>query len=265
MISQENIDEAFESAFSSIEWANEQIAELESKIIGFYNSNPFENIKEIDTATGQEIYKVKLIAKLPNRLANLTKDAASNLRDALDHAVYASTRLLTGKQDPGETGFPFGVDAAAVSREVNGKRLKGNAPEIRPVLEAIKPHKGGNDQLYALNRLRNPNTHRLIVPVVAASTSYSMSISGSINGPSQIGYNRWDAKKQETEYMRLGIGSQANFSISISFDVLFDAIEQVQGKSVIATLKDMSREVHNAIDTIKEETRLILASPPPSS
>jgi len=256
----EKLEEAFESAFGSISWSNEKTKEFSKIVDDFFQKRPFEKIIEVDKQSDQQIHKIRMTAPLPKQLANVAKDAASNLRDALDHAVYASTSMLSGKADPSDTGFPFGADAASISQELNGRRLRGNAPEIRATLEALQPYSGGNDPLYRLNKLRNPNTHRVIVPVIAASMGNTLQFSGSITGPSQLGYNHWDPVARTVEFMRVGAGSDFDYKVTVSWAVTFGAIEAVKGLEVVTTLRTMSSDVEAAVTAIKVETARILGA-----
>lgn len=248
--------DAFGSPKQLINHARDEIEAAENLIAGYARSQHGTNVTYIDPITGQNVYCVRIIGPdLPPKIANIVKDAAGNLRDALDHAVYGAAVAKSGGE-PKNTGFPFAKDAAGVQGELGGKRLSGNPPEIHPILASFKPYEGGNDTLWALNQIRNPSTHRFIVPVGSAAMMGSLDIgSAMITGNSEIGYSRWDAAKKEVEYMRLGPGSTSQHQVNISVAVMFDGIKAVAGKPVIPTLNLMVAEVDRVISAIEGECR----------
>jgi hypothetical protein len=253
----------FHSPRSLISHARDEIKDAEARINAFFAATPIARVVEIDTQTGQRIFKARLTEELPDKITVVVKDAAGNLRDALDHAVYASTAVLVGG-NPSKTGFPFAQDANGVLGELNGKRLCGNAPEIRPLLAAFNPYPGGNDLLSGLNSIRNPNTHRILVPVgVGAAHIGNITIrNGVISGGTQIGHGVWDAAKNEFEYMRLGPTSHFESQVQIAFNVSFKGIEKLEGQPIIPTLSAIAGEVERVVSAIEAETGRILSERP---
>lgn len=247
-----------------VDRAREHIDEARSKINAFFERRPYALVVDVDRDTGQEVHKIRLTAKIPGSLIAIVKDATSNLRDALDHAVYASAVRLAGGGDPDNTGFPFARDAAGVAGELNGRRLRGNPPEIRPYLASLEPHETGNPILWALNRARNPNTHRILVPVGAASTGTSMRIIEiEASGPSMIGMNKWLPATNEVEFMRLGSqGSKVEYEVQATFQVTFGEVDCLRGKEVLGALDAMASEVKRVVLGIKAETARILSERP---
>ncbi len=239
--------------------ARTHILDLNAAITAFFNTRPHSTAIYPDNDAKQTVYAIRLTAQLPESLTVIAKDAAGNLRDALDHAVYACACDLAGGE-PKNTGFPFAKNAAGVRGELNGDRLRGNPPAIRPLLEGFCPHEGGNDLLWGLNSIRNPNTHRILVPVGQAITHQSLGIeSATITGNSQIGYSRWNAAKNEVEYMRLGFGSNAKFNVQAAFTVSFEGVNALSGKPVIPVLNAIGSEVERVVLAIEAETNRLLA------
>jgi len=156
--------------------------------------------------------------------------------------------------EPSDTGFPFARNAAGVAGELGGKRLRGNPAEIRPVLESFEPYEGGNDLLWGLNSVRNPNTHRMIVPTGQAVVGTEMSISNATIKGGKLGYSEWNPAKNELEYMRLGPGSTADYKMSVAFDICFSGTNALSGKPVIASLHAIASEVERVVLTIEAET-----------
>ncbi len=253
-------DDLFESPKLLIDRAREHTDALEAAFNTFFGSHPYAKVVDYDPQTGQNVYKIRLTGHLPGRLKTVAKDVLSNLRESLDHAIYAAAVSL-GAIDPRATAFPFANDATHLQGELRGRKLKDIPPELYPMLEGFKPYPGGNDTLVSLNRTRNPGTHRILVPVGFASVAMNMEISSGVITGGQIGYSRWDPAKNEVEYMRLSHGSHMNYNIQVAFDVTFGDVETVRGKSVLATLREFATEVDGVVLAIEAETKRLLASP----
>ena len=206
-------EDHFESPRLGIERARELVGDVKAGITAFFDRRPYAKVVDFDDETGQQVHKVRT-ARLPGRIRTLVKDAAENLRSALDHAVYGSARAL-GVDDPRHTGFPFAETPAGVLGELGKERLKGNPPGTRAFLVGFEPHANGNQVLWGLNRLRAPNTHRILSPVLlnAVGTSVGLAPLRMPGGGGQLGYSKWDKLKSEVEFMRLPHGSTYKYEV----------------------------------------------------
>lgn len=248
---------AFDSPKELVGHAGEHIDRLQGEIKAFFDRQPYAKVVDFDREANQHIYKLRITAKLPSPVRLIFKDATSNLRDALDHAVYASAVSL-GVDDPEKTGFPFANDASHLQGELRTWKFSDVPQDIHPILMTFRPYPGGNDLLVGLNRMRNPNTHRVIVPVGFASMGNSISLGSGTLTSGQLGYSRWDAAKNEVEYMRLGFGSTFNAKVEFSFDVTFGDIEFVRDQPVVGVLRAIQAEVNRIILALEAETARIL-------
>jgi hypothetical protein len=249
---------AFESPKELVGHASEHIDRLEAEIKSFFDRKPCARVVDFDRETREYVFKFRLTAKLPSKIRLVFKDATSNLRDALDHAVYAAAISL-GNATVEKTGFPFANDAAHLEGEFKTWKFSDVPKEIHPVLISFRPYPTGNDLLIGLNRMRNPNTHRVIVPVGFASSGNEITnFTGTISGSGKLGYSLWDAAKNEVEYMRLGEGSKAKCDVSIAFDVTFGEVEVFAGKPVVLSLREIMTEVDRVVHGLEVETARIL-------
>jgi hypothetical protein len=259
-----NLDELFAGPYDLIEHAREEIEQAFRLAQGFADQRPLVQFTEIDRKTGDLVHKARLTAKLPSKIRVFIKDAAGNLRDALDHAVFASTVALTGISEPKSTGFPFAKDARGVDERLKSKALEGNATDIRPLLASLQPHENGNTLLWTLNQVRNPNTHRFIVPLVSLAQATDALIRVSqINPGSVLGRSIWDPERQEIEYLRLGPGSLSEVQFAqFVLHFVFGEVDAVRGKEVFGNVKAMANAVQDAVDGIKAETARLLGLQP---
>lgn len=252
----------FDSPKLLVSHAREQIEDAAARMRAFFNAKPYARVVDVDPDTGQEVHKIRLTTDLPVKISVVAKDAAGNLRDALDHALYGCALVVNGGA-PKNTGFPFARNSAGVAGELGSKRLSGNPPEIHPLLVGFKPHEGGNDLLWGLNSIRNPNSHRVIVPVGQAMMTQGIGIKqGKINGPSRIGYSDWNPAKNEVEFLRLGPGSTIHYEVNATFDVVFEGGNALSGQPVISTLHAITREVERVVLAVEAETHRIVRSRP---
>lgn len=208
----------------------------------------------------EKVHKVKLTASLPEDVALITKDAAENLRNALDHAVYACAAFLTGG-NPDKAGFPFAKTAAGVKERLNSPRLDGNPPEIRPLLASFEPHQRGNALLWGLHQLRNSNTHRMLVSVGMASTTDGVMDANVITGSVRWGGSRWDMAKNECEFLRVKGAADFRFQVNIQIYGVFRDIVGFGGHEVVSTLIPIADEVERIVSAIEAETRRIIVHP----
>lgn len=253
-------DDPFLSPKRSIRHALEEIDEAESRAIAYFQAG-IARLVEADPKSGENVHKFRLTGQFPDKIEMILKDAVGALRDALDHAVYSATKVLSGG-DPKRTGFPFARDAAGVNGQLNGRSLGGNAPELRPFLAALQPHEGGNALLWGLNSIRNPGTHRFVVPIGSAVMMGGLTIrSGLIRGGS-IGYSRWDTAKQEVEFMRLSPDSRVDYQVRPAFNVAFEGSHALSGQPAFGTLREIAAEVERVVLAIEAETARIIRERP---
>ena len=246
----------FASPKQLISHARDEIKAAADLVAEYARSQRGTRVVHDDPVARQKIHCVRIAGPaIPPKLTNIVKDAAGNLRDALDHAVYSAAVVIVGGE-PKDTGFPFAKDAAGVQGELGSPRLAGNPPEIRPCLEGFQPYKGGNDALWAMNQIRNPNTHRFIVPVASAAMTRNIGISEAMfTGTSEFGYSRWDAAKNEVEFMRVSRDSYIDYQVRIAIGVTFEGIEAVAGKLLIPTLNLMASETERVVLAVEAECR----------
>ena len=248
----------FDSPKEVLSNARDHINDLHARINAFFERKPYAPVIDYDHDTGQDVHKIRLTAKLPGKAIAVAKDALSNLRDCLDHAVYASACTLKPGKAITRTAFPFAYDAAGVHDKLN-REFIDISPEIRTLLEGLCPHKTGNQLLWGLNAARNVKTHRVLVPLAAAAMGNTLSAAEmNIVGGGQFGYSRWDAAKNEVEYLRVGRGSKVKNKVDMSFSVLFGDVEVFGGKDAVATLNAAAGEVQSILLAIEAETCRIL-------
>lgn len=249
----------FASPREVLDRARDNTKELETRIREFFGRNPYARVIESDRSTGEILHKARLTAQLPGKFTAVLKDAISNLRDSLDHTVYASCIAL-GRTDPETTKFPF----ADTGRQFEGElwALKEVSPAIWQAIERFRPYQGGNDLLWALNKIRNTKTHRILVPVGHAPAGVQFPVLKAVSIPNaalEMKFcNVWDAAKNEVLYMRLPQGCELEYKVNIAFDVTFGDVPVLAGQPVIGVLSALINECERVLLSIEETCAEIL-------
>jgi hypothetical protein len=159
-----NRADPFYSATTRLKRAKEHILRLDKRTKRFFQTVATANIIAPDTDGITELHKVKLGKPLPESCDVAATEAIQALRDTLDYTGAASA-IAAGHAAPTTAKFPFGDTPADVDSDMRrgGKQLP---PEIQALFRGFKPYDGGNNFLWPLNKLRNPATNRILVPIV---------------------------------------------------------------------------------------------------
>jgi hypothetical protein len=253
----------FDSAKRTLSRAQGHIRDLEAKINAFVSEKPWSCVIEDEPGLGGQAIKIKFNRGLPEILPCIVFDAVNNLRSVLDQCGYAAA--LAGKvTDPKSAYFPFGDDIPGLDNVIKG-RCKDVPPEIVKLFRSFSPYKGGNDSLWAMNKLCNSQKHCMLVPI--GMKSASASFRGTISGKgwrseiTSLGDMGWDAAKNELTLCIVGgagyKATQADIATNIEITVALDHIETQSGKPVVGVLDAMSTDVHLVLrDTEAECQRL---------
>jgi hypothetical protein len=181
-------------------------------------------------------------------------DAVTNLRSALDQAGFA-VAVAAGKKGK-DAHFPFGDTLAEVQSRAGGPS-KDIPKEIFDVMVSAKPYKGGNDLLWALNKLCNTNKHEMIIPMGMAVGGVVMASGPSMKGLLSIGGHRWDSAKNEMEFLRTGTTTIADINGQFTISVAIGKIEIVEGQPALKIFNATAGEVERVLMAIEAEARRI--------
>lgn len=129
---------------------------------------PYSVIPKDDVQTAPHTFRCIVRESPPMDWSLITGDALTNLRAALDHAVWALSYHGLG-EDPGSAvSFPI-TDHPDSFRKRASTALQHIPVEARDVIEGFQPYRRDerphNDLLKALNGLVNRDKHRVIQPV----------------------------------------------------------------------------------------------------
>lgn len=255
---QNNVAEPFESSRRKLARSKKHITDLDWQVMAFLNGNPYAEVREPDPQRPNHIvFKIKLVRPLPSGLDEIVGDAVNNMRSALDHAGY-EIAVASGRTDPQHAYFPIFGSAANFDKSARS-RCKDVPDEIFAFFRALKPYKGGNDLLWALNRIAVGDKHRVITAMGSGGLRTAVHIA-STDGYFEVPECPvWDPDKHEIKIATFGPGASNTPSFNYEFDffafIAFDKVEVIGGEPVVPVLNKMASIVDGIILGIEAEAK----------
>jgi hypothetical protein len=210
-----------ESARLKIARAREHIEASDRKAQQFRRSNPYSIVRELDTQTGEQIWRATGQAAVPPVFSIIIGDALHNLRAALDHLAWQLV-LTNGQQPTTRTAFPIYDDSLRFDREGTTK-LRGMSPAAVAAIKALQPCYGTNASpnrmLSALEHLDKVDKHRHLnlILVEAIGGIFTPGLPSTVH-PTFIHLGRVE---HGTVLARLR-GEQVNVDVRPAIDIAFD-------------------------------------------
>lgn len=144
------------------ERAKVHINELDTAIRAFLDEDPYRFLVYSDCQTRQVVYYIDSATAPPIILSPIIGDILTNLHSALDYLAYQFWLLSSRVLQEEEVYFPI-LNGPNHYKTVFPEKTKGFRKCDVDFLSAIKPYKGGNDALWFIKELNNPNKHRLLL------------------------------------------------------------------------------------------------------
>lgn len=251
------VSDPFESSRRKIARAKNHLAEVKREIVGFLERCRCEPFAEPHPDKPNHfVCKMHLTEKLPEGISEAVGDCVNNLREALDHAMYALA-VAAGCPKPRNAYFPFSGSSDDFERNLKG-RCADVPKEIYPLLRSFEPYKGGSEALYALNSVCIANKHKLVYAMGGATLSAGLKVS-STGGFVSMPYPAplWNTDKNEMELATIGPGATLDGHFDFAKYVAFGEIEGVERREAIAVLGHFVDMVETIIGEIEAEARRI--------
>jgi hypothetical protein len=248
------MSDLFHSSKRRIARAKAHIDELKGKADQFLKDNPCSRVIERDSDGLHEVHKIKFSA-IPDIIEDIAIDAIGNLRPALDHAGYALA-VAAGAHSPKNAYFPIAESESELENLIKG-RCKDIPAEIISLFRTFKPHAGGNDLIWALNRANNSNKHRLLIPFFQFPRDMNLRVSGTGGSGVQIPPPVYDRAKNEIVFAIIATDSQLQYNLNGTYCIAFDEIAPIEGYAVTDVLNAMAREVERIVMATEAEARRI--------
>lgn len=244
--------DAFEGAFFSIQHAEAHTENFYVQYRAFMDQQPYTKVVEF-RFPNLDIHKLKLTKPLPLSLGAIAFDAVVHLRSALDHVGYA-VAVAAGSKGK-NSYFPFGDTAA----EVLNRRAGGSSDlpqEIFDLMVSFQPQKGGDDTLWAMNKICNSHKHRCL-------TATAMCAGGGLIKHASFGSDlvrfsfppKWDSAKNEMVLAVVKHGSQPNYDLEISAFVAFADVDTLANAFVAQVLERMAIRTREVVTAVQLKAR----------
>jgi hypothetical protein len=237
--------------------ANDHIRRLHKRIETFFKKAPYSRVIELDTDGVTQLHKFKFTKRLPNSCVLSATEALEALRSTLDQTGYAAT-VAAGKVSPKKTQFPIGDDATGLENLVKRKVAADLPDEILALFLAFKPYKGGNDLIWALNKLRNA-THTKLISIEVASDGMRSRGVGVLRNASIPGNFVLDSEKNEIVFGRVGPGGIFKYDMEFYFLVTLGELDILAHNQAVAVLHQMAAEVRRILLATEAECRRLFS------
>jgi hypothetical protein len=242
----------FQSPLRRYSRAKKHIDNLDKKIVKFFKKQPYSRTIEDDIDGINKTHKIKLTKQIPIAFTDLAVEAIEGLRSTLDQATFAAC-ISAGQSNPRNTYFPISDSPSELDNVIKG-RCKDIPSDIITLCRSFNTYKGGNDLIFALNRLCNVNKHRLIIPVglANAGTHYKHLVaSGGISIPNPV----WDRGKNEIIFAKTAPDTKLQYDINFSFFIAFGESDIVEGQPVVPILRNIAKEVLKIVLAIQSASK----------
>lgn len=263
---------SFDSPRNTLTWAKEAINELDAICSAFLGtSQNFQEIRQFDADTKENVLKVVAAKKLPHGIARKATEALSNIRHSFDQSVYAACRAI-GQTPKDSIYFPWADSPAdleyrlgKVSRPGKQQKIK-IPPELWPVLRGFEPYRrsdtyaGGDDLVRELARVANrKHTVALNFRGEVAGIKFP-SFSGSMDsGESfRLRMPNWDSVNNEIEIARYPLGIKTDYNYSLNLYVALDESAPLYGVPVSSALGTFLAKAQAVLDVLEQETIKIM-------
>ena len=176
-----------DSASLKINRAKERVQELSA----FLKKNrPFVYVHQEDYQTGNASTFAKRNETLTDQVALICGDIIQNLRTALDHAYWdIVSHVAPNKRAAKAIQFPFSETEARLEEAVKNRLAHKVSGKFFDAIMTLKPHgeNGGNELLYAIDRLNVAEKHRELTPIGDYTQIDSAMIQRQVPGFPHIG------------------------------------------------------------------------------
>lgn len=260
-------DERLKHITLKVKRAYEHISAFEQQLRIFLESRPYKVGAKRDPKNRKLIYYVENAEPIPDCLLLIAGDAIQNLMSALDHLAYQIVSSDTGDNPPNPKGIYFPIADDSAKYEANKRRkMEGARQQTFDAVDALKPYKGGNDQLWTLHRLNNIEKHRLLLTAgsQAGGINLGQLMAGHLSGTfppeaaaafesMNVFLNPADKGFPLTAGFELYIGAvdeKPNPKQQFRFDVALSETGVIEGKPMLETLNQFAKLVDDIVATL---------------
>ncbi len=245
-------DRLFGASKLKVQRANEHIAHLCREVAVYKKESRYRVF--VDHHSMPNVHRLVASRRYPppNSWATLIGDTIHNLRSALDLLACDTMRLHN--KGVSSVHFPFADKAENLEDTIRSRTVHRARPEVVNLFYSLRPYKGGDELLYGIHELDIQDKHKLLIPVVAASSLGRIDFKLANHPPTEISLvYLFSADEKEVcgLFVDSGLKPEFKYEEKPKFEVLFD-IGGVRHKPVLPTLLQMSKLVNEIIVKFEE-------------
>jgi|GEM_PF-5032147 len=268
-----------------LDWALQQIAELEEEIREFFSDDNYEIVptfNEHRVSKGFTLWDgfvqpdligmweitLRITKEAPTeRWSLLVGDIINNLRSSLDHSVFALAITGSGQEvPPRSSGLKFLI--CQEKSDFDGKSLNSLLSVPRPAydfIESVQPFHNTNSVLTTLQKLSNADKHHgvhLAVTFLREFSIFDAKTVGHASVKTTFGYTHDSGEKVVTTLVdglelttsifgTPEVNLAADVQTDAEFEVIFDEDPIASYKVVIELLREIAVEISRILENLK--------------
>lgn len=250
----------FDSARLMLSETLEYITAFEEIAKPFVAQSNWSAVIEVDRQTREQVGKIQFKTDLSPRLAARTYDVFRYLRDALDHSLFASAFMIRGSE-PSRFKYPFGDTPVAVEAEIMQGRCDDLHPDILKIVIASRPYEAGNRPLWAMNKLRNRSTHRVLSPANAQSGGFGItSMTAGDPGFTMTPMSEWKSTRRQLAFLRVSsMAPDDHLKITPTVTVALNPAFGFGDRPAVDVFRETYAMVSKLVADVETETMRIIA------
>lgn len=253
------MENPFDSPRLLVEDALEDIASLKEGVGAFVGKDNWSLVHERHPENGHHIFKMRFKSDVPPKLTVRVYGAARSLRDALDHAIYASALIVLGKE-PERTKFLLAPTLGDIKNDIKRGKCRDVHEDIIAFMLALEPHEAGNKSLATLNKLRNKTTHRILSPAHLSTGGFGLSVTGDTYIGRMSSLSEWSATRRTLTVGEISADSTVEGNIVPTAAVILNPSLGLGRTPVVHALTTIAGEVERIVVGIEAETARIIAA-----
>ena len=247
-------DDPFDSPKRQLKRGKLYIERLRKRFLTFLDKVSHTQVIEQHPNGRDSVVKIVFNMRIPVGFDETAYMAIDAIRSALDQTGYAAA-VAGGKVKPKKAYFPIADSPSELEGNITKRRICADIPdEVVAVFRSFSPYKGGNDTLWALNKLRQA-FHTSIIPTMMSAGGFRLTKADIVGG--YIYIPEYDADKNEIILARLKPGGTFEYDGAVALTITFDEIDFLKGIPIFGPLGAMADEVAQVLSRTETECRRI--------
>ena len=231
---------------------------MQNSVARFLESDPFDQFTEIDPESGYIAHKIRINRKTPDSWRRLTFRILTDIRHAIDQAMFAATSAISPITIEDDIYFPW----ARSPTDLEYRMVKIPAA-LHNVVRRLEPYPrgdgytGGDDTVFAVRDVVGPNKHRITIAPCVRFNGYLFQ--GTVDGDFVVPFDGWDSAKNEFVIALIEPSAKPDYNFDFALDIAFGDVERLAGKPVLPILGHFGRYAAFVVKQLGNEVRSIRA------